>query len=145
MKKCTKCGEQKPLEQFYRDKSTKDGRHPWCKSHARKSAEPVLKAAYDREYRKHNWLAKKANQFKIDKNALAAMFADQKDLCAICHLPEADAHPSTGLVQRLAIDHCHRTGKVRGLLCGRCNKAIGLLRDSPTNLLNAIAYLEKAS
>lgn len=43
--------------------------------------------------------------------------------------------------QRLAIDHCHATGRIRGLLCHRCNTAIGLLRDSPELLANAIAYL----
>lgn len=55
--------------------------------------------------------------------------------CAICF--EA---PRLG--ERLAVDHCHETGVVRGLLCRRCNTGIGLLRDDPMVLNAAVAYLE---
>jgi hypothetical protein len=56
--------------------------------------------------------------------------------CAICGVTSAD---NTG--RRLAVDHCHDTGLVRGLLCSPCNMAIGLLGDDPIRLSNAIAYL----
>jgi hypothetical protein len=45
----------------------------------------------------------------------------------------------------LVVDHCHSTGKVRGLLCHNCNRALGLLKDSEENLLRAITYLEGAT
>lgn len=56
-------------------------------------------------------------------------------VCAICRT----ASCSTG--KRLAVDHCHVTGKVRGVLCNNCNRAIGLLGDNPDALLAAAAYL----
>lgn len=52
--------------------------------------------------------------------------------CAVCH-KEEPTH----------VDHCHASGEVRGLLCNSCNVAIGHLRDDPTILTNAIAYLSK--
>jgi len=61
------------------------------------------------------------------------MFARQNGLCAICDQPSTD--------KRLNIDHCHKSGEVRGLLCGHCNRAIGLLRDNTQNALNAYRYL----
>lgn len=46
--------------------------------------------------------------------------------------------------KNLHVDHCHKTGRIRGLLCRRCNRAIGLLKDDPTVLYSAIGYLEAA-
>lgn len=65
------------------------------------------------------------------------MKADQNNLCAIC------GNPPDGRWGRLNIDHCHKTGKVRGLLCVNCNLGIGNLQDCITNLLRAIKYLKK--
>lgn len=60
------------------------------------------------------------------------MFDDQRGLCKICHNTDS---------QKLSIDHCHYSGKVRGLLCAACNKAIGLMKDSPERLRAAADYL----
>ena len=46
---------------------------------------------------------------------------------------------------KLVVDHCHATGKVRGLLCHNCNRALGLLKDKISVLKNAIQYLEGAT
>lgn len=62
-----------------------------------------------------------------------AMHDSQGGLCAICSKP-----PTYGCLQ---VDHDHVTGKVRALLCGNCNKAIGLLRDEAPRLLSAYWYL----
>lgn len=66
-----------------------------------------------------------------------AMLAEQEGKCAICGEVES------GRFSRLAIDHDHATGEVRGLLCGRCNKAIGLLRDSTMIVSSVLNYLTR--
>jgi hypothetical protein len=60
----------------------------------------------------------------------------QKWKCAICGADKADARG-----HRLHVDHCHATGKVRGLLCGKCNTAIGRFKDSIEYLHRAVEYL----
>lgn len=64
------------------------------------------------------------------------MVEKQNGLCAICSSP-----PPNHYKKRLNIDHCHTTGKVRGLLCDACNRAIGLLKDNTKVLNSAIQYL----
>lgn len=59
--------------------------------------------------------------------------------CGIC----SAAAGTNGRGDRLAVDHCHTTGRIRGLLCHRCNTALGLLADSPDMLRNALAYLAR--
>src|SRR6187402_1147273 len=58
------------------------------------------------------------------------LFSQQNGLCKICKNPEADVYPSTGKIKSLSVDHCHTTGQVRGLLCSKCNKGLGIFKDS---------------
>ena len=62
------------------------------------------------------------------------MFKEQNGNCAICGLPE--------LMQRLSVDHNHKTGTVRGLLCKRCNTRLSLIEDAKF-IIKAKAYLRK--
>lgn len=71
-----------------------------------------------------------------------ALNETQRGLCAICREPETAVHAVTGAPKDLAADHDHATGRVRGLLCQRCNTGIGLFRDRPDLLRSAIDYLE---
>jgi hypothetical protein len=64
-----------------------------------------------------------------------AMVKDQDNLCAICKLPPR------GRWGRLHVDHCHKTGVVRGLLCFRCNAMLGHAEDNPIVLQAVIDYL----
>jgi len=65
------------------------------------------------------------------------MLEEQNYRCAICNNEDEVEG------RRLAIDHCHTTGVVRGLLCGKCNRGIGLFYDSQELLERAINYLNK--
>ena len=102
-----------------------------------------------REYQR-NWIAEKKKrpgrehyfrEQKLKRNfglTLAdynAMREAQDNGCAICQRQ----HKST---KRLCVDHCHDTGKIRGLLCGNCNSGIGLLGDNVASVKNALRYLE---
>ena len=65
----------------------------------------------------------------------------QKGNCAICELPETSLDKS-GAIRQLAIDHNHQTGKVRGLLCLRCNTSLGLLNENKEVLKAMLNYME---
>ena len=65
------------------------------------------------------------------------LFAQQKGKCAIC-----GTHESQLSKKGLAIDHDHETNKVRGLLCGNCNRALGFFKDDIKNLKRAIRYIQ---
>lgn len=64
----------------------------------------------------------------------------QEHACAVCQQPE-EATSASGAPLPLAVDHCHRSGKLGLLLCMRCNTAIGLLRDDPEVAARAAEYL----
>jgi hypothetical protein len=78
-----------------------------------------------------------ARKYVLAPNDYAAMMLAQGSRCAIC---ATSAAAEAGV---LHVDHNHATGQVRGLLCGRCNRGIGQLRDSPELLRRAAEYLER--
>lgn len=82
-------------------------------------------------YRKDNlW-----HHFRMTPEEYDALLEKQKGLCAIC-----ERHFSN-FKRRLAVDHCHHTGKIRGLLCASCNSGLGKLQDDIEYLKAAINYL----
>lgn len=66
------------------------------------------------------------------------MLRKQNGVCKICLSP-----PPKQRKKRLSVDHCHKTGRVRGLLCDSCNRGLGLFKDNPDLMLNAISYLAR--
>jgi hypothetical protein len=73
--------------------------------------------------------------YGISLSEYEQMLNEQHDVCKICERP-----PST---RSLAVDHCHATGKVRGILCHRCNTALGSVDDNVGILTKLIDYLEQ--
>ena len=78
--------------------------------------------------------------YNLSLNEYEVMFKDQKRLCFICNKPEVLKQNNT--VKRLAVDHCHTTGKVRKLLCHKCNTALGLMHEDIDNLNKMIKYIK---
>lgn len=128
MKTCTKCGEEKALELFGSTPKTKDGRHTWCK-----------------DCLKHNtWLAK-MKRFSITADDYYRILDVQEGVCAICGFDDP--------TKKLSVDHDHACcpgdfscGKcIRGLLCTRCNMALGYVSDTPYVLENMLSYLSRGN
>lgn len=78
--------------------------------------------------------------YGITENQYVEILARQNGVCALCFR----AQPESSRLKRLMIDHDHETGKVRGLLCAKCNLMLGLAEDNINTLNIAIKYLEKA-
>jgi len=99
---------------------------------------------YARTWRKNNPEKQKELQRKASLKKLYGITLEEYDalseaqnhVCAICKLPEQR------LNKRLHVDHDHTTDEIRGLLCSNCNTGIGLLKEDPKILLQAVEYLE---
>lgn len=96
------------------------------------------------EFQRARFNSRLKREFGITADDYDSMLESQEYVCKICRKPETRTAPSSG-VARLCVDHCHTTGKVRGLLCHGCNTGIGSLRDDIDILMEAIAYLEDNS
>ena len=142
MKTCTVCKKNKPLLDFYNYKASKDGKAYRCKpcdDDARnkwKSKNPE-KAHLSQRGRnlKH--------KYGVTLEWYNAKLKEQNYCCAICKTKENKV--MRGAIEGLnfAVDHDHTTGKVRGLLCNQCNRALGMFKDSPELIEKAIQYLER--
>ncbi len=86
--------------------------------------------------------ARKQNlrQYGLTEESYNIMAAKQGNVCAICGANQVWRKNTTRF--NLAVDHDHRTGKVRGLLCQLCNTALGIFKDDPELVKIALAYLE---
>ena len=83
-------------------------------------------------------------KYGISKEKYLNLIEIQNNKCAICFKEESSLNNwKQGEVRRLAIDHCHSTGKVRGLLCTRCNITLGAVEDNVQTLKNMATYSEK--
>jgi hypothetical protein len=132
VKTCTKCHETKTEDSFawhYKDKGM---RRAQCKT-CRNNYEKIKGREEHRKVQRKNYCLNKS--YSINLEEYEAMLEKQKGVCDICHRP-----PST---RALAVDHCHSTGVIRGLLCGLCNTALGSMQDNPDRLRAAALYLER--
>jgi hypothetical protein len=170
MKRCSKCNEIKALNQFCKRKDSKDGYRSDCKdclklyrnnyrSKNPEKAKAASIASYykyrskrlaesKKYYEKHkqdktcwSWNYKLNKIFGITKDDYNTLLESQNGTCAICQQPETAVN-QWGTI-KLAVDHCHKTGKVRGLLCRNCNTSIGKLKESTEILQRAINYLNR--
>lgn len=87
----------------------------------------------------YEYKAKIKARYGIDYELYQLMFEMQDGKCLICNRPPKQQSK----MQRLVVDHCHYTNKVRGLLCSTCNRGIGFLQDSSKILNNAFNYLKR--
>ena len=157
MKYCKACDKTKEDDEFGNNASSSTGLTSYCKECERKRSREWKKAhpekikpqrdAYNLknqskrlEYRQDNKDVIKNNALKksfgISMQEYLDMYLAQNGRCAICRQESPDAK------KVLAVDHCHKTGAIRGLLCVHCNIALGNFRDDIEVLKMAIEYLK---
>lgn len=162
-KTCRICGETKPLDDFYKMAGMRDGHRNECKvcnlaqKKKRYEEEPVQHVTRVKEWREANREHFNAYQrrnnarperkrkqrdtyyrrtFGISADEFDAILEAQGGGCAIC-----GERPTR--VASLHLDHCHETGKVRGICCRSCNQGLGQFRDDPALLEAAARYLRQ--
>ena len=165
MKTCTNCNILKSSKEFYRRQAVKDGLTSWCKkcysSYTKKYRKLNSKTytqyqkEYHKRYQKENKTRLKQQrqqyyqdnikyyktvnkknrllrEYGISLNKYHNMLQQQDCRCAICNKRN----------KQLVIDHNHKTGKIKGLLCNKCNSGIGFLQDSVHIINKARIYLQ---
>jgi hypothetical protein len=159
MKRCKKCKILKPLAEFYGAKGARDGRRSECKAcslanrkqwyrdnrdraisyvRAWQQANPDrVKAWRVRNRERRNEQMREIhlrNKFGLTPDEYDRILSAQGGVCVLCDRP-----PTPGI--SLHVDHDHGTGEIRGLLCMRCNNALGLFQEDPDLLRRAARYV----
>ena len=154
-KKCTRCKVEKPLDAFGKERRNKDAKKSWCRecssqyskdyraAHPEEMAakkmryldnggrEKVRKQYYENGGKERQSAWRREQKYGITQEQFDGMVLAQNGRCAICKkAPKV-----------FSIDHCHSNGQVRGLLCNKCNVAIGLLNDDTEVIASAARYL----
>ena len=83
-------------------------------------------------------------RYGISQEEYDRILESQAGVCALCKQPETRKH-SSGSICRLAVDHDHKTGTIRGLLCNKCNRSLGQLGDSPEDIIERLTEYINAS
>lgn len=159
-KTCTKCGEEKPLAEFYRiyTKYGRPVRVPLYQSRCKRCCIAKMtvrtqgpKRAEILAYRQRHYQRLKAEgranlgwrdrhfdrSYNTTQAAYDLQITAQNGRCAVCNRIPAEGET------RFAFDHDHETGLTRGVLCSACNGGLGCFRDDPVRLRAALTYLEE--
>lgn len=130
MKTCSKCGEEKPLDHFHARRRSPDGRKAACAKCER---------SYQRTRLDKNRSDLLARRHDMTADEYDAILEAQDGVCGVCGKPET--LKTAGGPRRLAVDHDHHTGLVRGLLCFHCNTTLGKMGDDLAGALDFFSYL----
>jgi hypothetical protein len=131
---CTKCGFQKSVnDDFWKLATSKDGIASVCKSCRKvEKTNYYLRIRDDASYKNKKRLANYPSKYGVTyQDKQLALFA-QGGVCAACKQKATLWH----------LDHCHKTSNVRGVLCQKCNQALGMVNDSVERLESLIGYLK---
>lgn len=126
--------KQREYRSQHRDHYVDLQRQSYQKNKVKRCAENRAKIGFNT---RQSWL-RRLKKLGVTEDQYQKLFASQDGRCAICERREE------GKFAKLCADHCHEIGKFRGLLCNRCNQALGLMGDSIPALQAAIRYLKDA-
>ena len=126
---CPRCKTTKPVDRFSKRNGHGDGLQGWCKDCmvARRNTWDTSHPDRQREFTRRHTL----RQYNLGEHDYVELVDKQGGQCVIC-----------GKTCALVVDHCHTSGRVRGLLCSLCNTGLGALGDDPDRLRAAAEYLE---
>jgi len=136
---CNVCKQEKPNAEFGKRSTAKLGIGGCCFECSRKRDKKRYKDNPQSRKETAKWAAIKW-KFGLSKNDWLEILSAQRGLCLVCEVPLTTEAPRKET--SACLDHDHRTNKVRGLLCARCNQGIGLLQDSSAIVLRAAEYLK---
>lgn len=131
-KRCSKCKQNKPTNEFHKCNKSKSGFACQCKS-----CRAPQGWIYNRTMRREQVALKShiKGHYAMTIEEYDCLIEKQNGRCAICNGINAEG-------RRLSIDHNHKNNKVRGLLCHHCNAALGLVKDDINVLKGMIEYLQ---
>lgn len=142
---CPDCKQNRPVKDFHSNKSRKNGYSCYCREctsirNRQRRSLPESPARQREAFIK--W------KYGISQKEYLEILENQGYKCAICGVDHQETKRPGNLKHSgesfgLCIDHCHTTGKVRGLLCNQCNRALGLFQDSSYILQKAKEYLDE--
>jgi hypothetical protein len=142
---CKRCDTTKPLDDFHIDRTRPNGHVFYCKPCLLERHYAYRDSKVD-EYRAQRRRASYKHllrtKFGLTIEQYEEMLAAQGGVCAICKRPERSISKH-GSVKVLAVDHDHKTGAVRKLLCNECNKGLGSFQDDLPRMLAAVEYLRQ--
>jgi Recombination endonuclease VII len=136
MKTCATCELDKSKSEFYKRSQSPDGLHYHCKdcSRIKRNSYNNDKVSKDPEFFRKYTILRTAKLAGISLDEFYEVLKNQDGKCKICNKTSS---------KNLCIDHCHVTGKFRGLLCRNCNTLLGHAKDSVEILQSAISYLRQ--
>ena len=150
MAKCFKCGET-DLSKIGSNRSRKDGKAAYCHVCTREQYHTKFREAslaQNKEWHKANIQRANETNWKRQIKHLGAdpelyykLFQQQNSVCFICR--KDNGTTKYGVKRKLSIDHCHKTQRIRGLLCNKCNSWLGRIEDDIKAARRVLAYLQR--
>jgi hypothetical protein len=120
---CTLCDIEKPISEYNGNK-----KHSWCNS-----------CSKENNFKRNLW-----KEYRLTIDNYNELVLQQNNKCAICGKNESCTSNGSKEIKKLSVDHDHSNGKIRGLLCYKCNIALGFFDDNIDLLMKAIEYLKKS-
>ena len=157
MKICFSCKTEKPFTEFHKAANTKSGYHCYCKPCVKeKNRQWAIDNKEQQALSCSNWYKKNKKRanlnatrwhykkyYGISYEEFLALAQTQKNQCKLCNVDLT--FDSTKAKTRAVLDHCHTTGKIRGVLCNKCNIGLGTFNDDIMLLKAAMIYLENSN
>jgi hypothetical protein len=141
-KTCKTCNQTKKLEEFHLRRDGKSGTRSSCKQCMRKQHLDRYHNRGGKELQAKRSFKNNLKKYGLTEEEYNNLLSKQDNKCAICSSVQSHR---TNTSYNLFVDHCHKTNRVRGLLCHHCNVGIGHFKDNKELLQKAIDYLDETN